>query len=539
MAEEVAFIIKIEGQDRAINSLKDLKKAKKDATDAFLKGDKDAAKALADLTDKTEDLADASRSLKGSGVEQSANSFRLLGDGFKNLDLDKIKTGFSGLGSAMKAIPLLLIVEGITYLVMNFDELSKGSGILATALQAVSKVVSWLVDGLTDLIGTTSDATRAIEKQGEALTKNAEEYAAALNSTTAAYDRQITAAKASGKSTVEIEKAKQQAIIDTNLAVAKQIESFVRAGGVLDEEKRKLLNGSLESIKNAKVQEYVIEETDHKAKKDQYIKNKELLAKAKEDQLKKEESALKETEKLKEDYAKQKENEQKQKELDKQKEEIALAETRLKNLKEIQQQEIKLEQDKAAELALIDQLTAEQKIAVQTASLSAASQLVGLASQLSAKNKNIQKAALIAESAIGVGKIVINTNSANAAVLAKYALIPGGQALAVPEIALNKISAGLGIASTIAATAKALSALGGGGGGAAGGTPSLGGGFSGGGSSSVPNVTPPTPQQSTLLDSNGQPINNNQQQIIKVINVESDTTRVQQAVQRVRNQATI
>ena len=88
MAEEVAFIIKIEGQDRAINSLKDLKKAKKDATDAFLKGDKDAAKALADLTDKTEDLADASRSLKGSGVEQSANSFRLLGDGFKNLDLD-------------------------------------------------------------------------------------------------------------------------------------------------------------------------------------------------------------------------------------------------------------------------------------------------------------------------------------------------------------------------------------------------------------------------------------------------------------------
>ena len=43
-------------------------------------------------------------------------------------------------------------------------------------------------------------------------------------------------------------------------------------------------------------------------------------------------------------------------------------------------------------------------------------------------------------------------------------------ASAVPVIALNNISTGIGIASTIAATAKALSAVGGGGAGSAGGS---------------------------------------------------------------------
>ena len=41
--------------------------------------------------------------------------------------------------------------------------------------------------------------------------------------------------------------------------------------------------------------------------------------------------------------------------------------------------------------------------------------------------------------------------------------MPGGAALAAAEITLNRIGAGIGIAANVAATAKALSALGGGG----------------------------------------------------------------------------
>ena len=120
----LAFSIKIDGVDREIKSLSDLKKAKQDATAAFLKGDKDAAKALADLKDKTEDLSDATQTLKGSGVEKINASFNQLGEGFRNFDTDKIKLGFKGIGAAMSAIPIFLLIEGLKYLVDNFDAVS-------------------------------------------------------------------------------------------------------------------------------------------------------------------------------------------------------------------------------------------------------------------------------------------------------------------------------------------------------------------------------------------------------------------------------
>jgi len=277
--EKTVISIEVEGTGKAINSIKELKAELKSAQSAALNGDGVAAKRVAELKDKMEDLKDETRSLQGSGIEKLKSSFGLLTDGFKNFDGDKISTAFKGIGGAMKAIPIFLIIEGIRYLVENFDELSKGSGILATILRSVGDVVSFLVNGFTDLIGVTSDSTRAIEEQGKAITKTAEESQAALNATSAAYDRQITVAKANGKSTVEIEKAKQKAIIDTNLAIAKSIEAYVRAGGELDDEKKKLLSGSLEAIKNAKVQEYVITETDNKAKEEQYKKHKEELKK--------------------------------------------------------------------------------------------------------------------------------------------------------------------------------------------------------------------------------------------------------------------
>lgn len=82
-----------------------------------------------------------------------------------------------------------------------------------------------------------------------------------------------------------------------------------------------------------------------------------------------------------------------------------------------------------------------------------------LIGQLAGKNKALQAAALIGESAAGIAKIVISTQAANAAARLKYAAIPGGLALAAAEISANKISAGIGIASNIAATAKGIAGL--------------------------------------------------------------------------------
>jgi hypothetical protein len=118
---------------------------------------------------------------------------------------------------------------------------------------------------------------------------------------------------------------------------------------------------------------------------------------------------------------------------------------------------------KAEEEIAIDKAVADAKLAIQNQALDAASNGINVLKSIFEKNKGIQKAALIAESAIGISKIVINTQAANAAAKLKYALLPGGAALAAAEIAFNKISAGIGIGANIASTAKALSALGGGG----------------------------------------------------------------------------
>lgn len=110
----------------------------------------------------------------------------------------------------------------------------------------------------------------------------------------------------------------------------------------------------------------------------------------------------------------------------------------------------------------VEQALTDAKLALQNQALDTAANGIGVLKGLFEKNKGLQKAALIAESAIGISKIIINTQAANAAARLKYALLPGGAALSATEIALNKIGAGIGIAANLAATSKALSALGGG-----------------------------------------------------------------------------
>jgi hypothetical protein len=112
-----------------------------------------------------------------------------------------------------------------------------------------------------------------------------------------------------------------------------------------------------------------------------------------------------------------------------------------------------------------EQAVSDQRIAVQEAGLNAASSAVGLLSSLAGKNKAIQKAAVIAESAVGIGKMIIANNTANIGALATPQAIASSGASAAPVIAFNNISTGIGIAASLLATKKALTSLGGGGGG--------------------------------------------------------------------------
>jgi hypothetical protein len=122
-----------------------------------------------------------------------------------------------------------------------------------------------------------------------------------------------------------------------------------------------------------------------------------------------------------------------------------------------------------------EKTVAETKKSIQRGALEALSGLVGLAKTIGDKNKGIQKAALVAETAIGIANVIVNTNVGSS----KEVATKGIFGLSTSAILYAKM--GISIASILAASAKGLAALGGGGGGA--GAPSntgAGGGTGGG-----------------------------------------------------------
>jgi len=84
---------------------------------------------------------------------------------------------------------------------------------------------------------------------------------------------------------------------------------------------------------------------------------------------------------------------------------------------------------------------------------------ISLLKDVAGKNNKLQALAIAAENAVGIAKIIISTQAANAAAKLKYAAIPGGLALAAAEITANKVSAGIGIAASVAAAAKGIASL--------------------------------------------------------------------------------
>ena len=145
----------------------------------------------------------------------------------------------------------------------------------------------------------------------------------------------------------------------------------------------------------------------------------------------------------------------------------------LNKKQEIDNNLIKNQQAIAANEIEIEKAKADQKRAIQEAQFAAASATVGFLKEIGGKSKAIQKAAIIAENAIGIGKMIIANNTANVGALATPQAIATSGASAAPVIAFNNITTALGVATTIAATAKALKAVGGGS--VSGGSPSGGG----------------------------------------------------------------
>jgi hypothetical protein len=190
------------------------------------------------------------------------------------------------------------------------------------------------------------------------------------------------------------------------------------------------------------------------------------------------------------------------------------AELDLKNAEEAAKKKIEIEKS-----------IYEAKKQIQEATLSSAQSVISILQSVDGESKEIQAAALIGESAIGIAKMIIANNAANIAALATPQAIATSGVSAIPVIAMNNISTALGVAANIAATAKGLSAL----------------GKSGAPSGTIAPTAPRIPQSisGTKLGGNSQVTTTGDSTVGKVIVVETDITNTQNKVKGIIRKATI
>jgi len=253
---EVQVNIKVNNPD--LNPLKELKKELLAAKGAALNGDGAAAKRVAELSEKMKELKEQTKTLQGGGVEPLKNSFSLLTEGFTSGEYGKVTTGLKGIGKAMSAIPIFLLIEGVRFLVENFKE------IVAFGKEVFDSFV---------------DEERAVRT----LTKELDALKIANSLVTGELKREIAELEASGASHAKIiakkqeliEVQKQEAIMSAKLNLAKIKE--VMANDSIYESTLKLMSAGLRKV-NLDAAADVIDRKIEYNKKERNAENVKALA---------------------------------------------------------------------------------------------------------------------------------------------------------------------------------------------------------------------------------------------------------------------
>jgi len=182
---------------------------------------------------------------------------------------------------------------------------------------------------------------------------------------------------------------------------------------------------------------------------------------------------------------------------------------------EVTKQEVEVE--KAAQQAKID---------LNSRYLDLAGQFGSVLQQIAGKNKALAIAGVVVEQAASIGRIISNTGVANAKAIAASPLTAGQ-----PFVTINSISAGLSIASSVAAGLKAVqqinSAQPGGG----------GGGSAVAGASAPAPMSPAAPIQNTVTQIDSQSISQMGSATNRAYVIEADVSNSQERIKRINRAA--
>ena len=447
------------------------------------------------------------------------NGLMGMGDAFKNLKNvagDALKGIKAGIGAT--GIGLLVVAAGLLY--ANWEAISKAvknsfpifndMGKIFDKLREVAygvgqvikefilmpfKTLGKLIQG--DFAGALEEMKNGYnvidnyKKGAEAGIKANEEAAAAdkLDRLIKQKEKELEVNKAAGKNTYKDElalnKLKQTAAKDNQTELEK-----------LRQEERVLMAGHYKELKKLK------DDADKKAAAD-----------------------LKEAEKLAKERAKALRDQK----IEVNNERLAMEAKDAEDIK-------KENEKKAADEITTEKYLNETKLAIKNNYLNSASATVDALKTLAGGNEELQAAALIAESAISIAKMIIANNAANVAIVAQgasLAIVSGGASVAAAAslVTANNISTAVGVAATIAATGAGLAAIG------KSGAPSGGGG---GGNVTAPSA-PRIPQSisGTRLGGNSEVTTTGKSTTGKVIVVETDITNTQNKVKNIIRKATI
>lgn len=470
-----------------------------------------------------------------------------------------------------------LIVAAIGLLVANFDKVKAVVMGVVDRFKGMSGTMKNVLSIIFPFIGAIRLVVLGLEKMGiidddatSAMKKNAAERLASqraqvkeLTKTQSKlenyYDFEIAKAKAAGKNTYEIEQKKREEILKTlRLINDAQRESITNKTATKDEieswnERQKLITQIQQEGEVARI------DSETKATEKQNEINKKAAEKRKADNKKRYDEVTKEAlDRLKqfEDELKSKQdiedqyNENKEKkELEAQKKYGELIEQRQIDGLSVREKELfdieekyRLQEEAAMNngilLAEIEAdknnalLNKKKEFAQQDADfqkevdlvrleamIATANQASQLLSAVAGKNKSVAMAALAVEKGAAIADVIIKGIRERSGINAKYSLIPGGQALAVPELIASRIRTGLSVA-TIAATGIS-------------GAKSIAGSDSGGGGNAPTSQAPNIRGASTNFEPRPQ------QPPIKVFVAETDIRNTTRKVDGIYSQATI
>lgn len=253
----------------------------------------------------------------------------------------KIYTAVMGTSTgAMKIFRIALISTGIGAIVVavglliaNFDKVKKVVMNLVPGMAIIGKIIGGIVDAITDFIGVTSDATRALDKMVESANASLKKNEHFLEANGDKYD-QYTQRKL--RATIDYNKKVKELAEDEELTDKEKLE---RIEDFRQKQNREILKADSDrEAERAKIREDAAKKEADEAKKlaDEAKRKRDL-------ELAKEKERVDAIAKIRDDYRKKQEDAEAKSELDKinLEEERALAElTRLKATEE-QKEEVR------------------------------------------------------------------------------------------------------------------------------------------------------------------------------------------------------